>query len=277
MPSTVGSITARDGTTLLVRDWPAVEPWAEVVLVHGLGEHSGRYEHVGEYLAAAGISVHAYDQRGFGGSGGDRADIDRWSRYHDDLEDRLDAIRDRGAGRRVVTYGHSMGALVVLGYLLGDRPMPDLAVLSAPGVDSSVAAWRKALARVLGRIAPRVSMGNGIDPRDLSRDPAVVAAYRVDPANWHRATVRFGALGLAEQDRVKAALGDLRVPSLVINGADDALVPPAVSEPLARVASVTRVVHPGLVHEIHNEPEWRVVLDGVVDWLKGNVRSAAVV
>ena len=277
MSSTVGFGAARDGASLLVREWGARDPWAEVVLLHGLGEHSGRYEHVGEYLAAAGVAVHASDLRGFGGSGGERGDIDQWARYHHDLEDRLLAVRAAAEGRPVALYGHSMGALVVLGYVLEDRPMPDVAVLSAPGVDSTIAPWRKALARVVGRVAPRVSMGNGVDPTLLSRDPAIAPAYLADPANWHRVTARFGASGLAEQARVRARLGDLRVRSLVIHGEDDALVPAVVSGPLGEVASVTRLVYRGLVHEIHNEPEWRAVLDGVIGWLDRTVRSAPVV
>jgi len=103
MPSTVGHVTTRDGTDLLVRHWPADEvevggawagpPWASVLLVHGLGEHSGRYEQVGDQMAGAGLEVTSYDHRGMGGSGGRRGDIARWSRYHEDLGERLADVR----------------------------------------------------------------------------------------------------------------------------------------------------------------------------------------
>ena len=97
--STTRTQTAADGTPILVRDWAAVgEPWAHVLLVHGLAEHSGRYEHVGGWLADAGLDVTGYDLRGFGASGGRRAWADAWGRHHDDLEERLAAIRADGAG-----------------------------------------------------------------------------------------------------------------------------------------------------------------------------------
>jgi alpha-beta hydrolase superfamily lysophospholipase len=271
--STTGTVTARDGTSLLVRDWPAADPWVSMLLVHGLGEHSGRYEHVGAHLASAGIAVHSYDHRGFGGSGGERAYVDRWEQYHEDLEDRLATVRG-GAGAAgagdvpVVLYGHSMGALIALGYTLTERPKADLLVLSAPAIDSAIDPWRKAVARVLSRITPHATIANGIDGALLSRDPAVAERYISDPANWPRSTLRFGAFGLAEQARCRADLGRLHLPTLVIHGGDDALVPTAISERMAALLSVTRVVHPGLRHEMHNEPEWKEVLDGVVTWLK---------
>ena len=88
MPSTHRHVQVPDGTPLLIRSWPSTTAWAHVLLVHGFGEHSGRYEHVGERFAAAGLDVHAYDHRGTGQSGGHRGHVDRWTQLHDDLEDR---------------------------------------------------------------------------------------------------------------------------------------------------------------------------------------------
>ena len=148
MTSIVSRATTADGTDLLVRHWPvggpgAGPPWASVLLVHGLGEHSGRYEHVGGQMAAAGLDVQSFDLRGNGGSGGRRGHLDRWSQFHDDLAERLEAVRLSAAGQPVVLYGHSMGGLIVLGYLLSARPKPDLAVVTAPGLDSTLATWKK--------------------------------------------------------------------------------------------------------------------------------------
>ena len=120
MPSVVSHVTAIDGTDILVRHWRAAgaesggawagRPWASVLLVHGLGEHSGRYEHVGDQMAAAGLDVHAYDHRGNGGSGGRRGHVDRWAQQHDDLEARLRSVpgRRRGPPRRPVRPSHSV-------------------------------------------------------------------------------------------------------------------------------------------------------------------------
>ena len=264
-------VAARDGTELLVRSWlPVGESWAAVLLVHGLAEHSGRYEHVGRQLAEAGLAVEAYDQRGFGGSGGRRAHVERWSQNHDDLEDRLAAVRASAGGRPVVLFGHSLGGLLALGYILADppRPLPDLLVLSAPALDSTIPAWKRGLARVLGSVAPTMTLKNDFDGAVLSRDPAVGAAYLVDPLNQHTTTFRFGASAIAEQARVRAALGRLAIPTLVYHGEDDHLVPTDASAPLGDVPGVLRRTYPGLRHESHNEPDGPAVIADVIAWLR---------
>ena len=142
------SVRTRDGLVLRTYVWPADSPRAHLLLVHGVAEHAGRYAHVGAQLARAGITTHAFDLRGFGGSGGHRAYVDRWPRFYDDLEDRLTEVRVAAAGLPVVLYGHSMGGLIALGYALAEppRPLPDLLVLSAPAIDATVPEWKRVLA-----------------------------------------------------------------------------------------------------------------------------------
>lgn len=276
--STTTTATARDGTELLVRRWSATgPPWASILIVHGLAEHSGRYEHVGAQLAAAGLDVHAYDQRGFGASSGRRAWLDRWTRNLDDLEDRLAILRVMAKGRPLVVYGHSVGGLISLGYAVADppRPLPDVLVLSAPALDSAIPAWKKTIARVLGSIAPTLAMKNDLDGSVLSRDPSVGAAYLADPQNQHTTTMRYGALAIAEQARVRAALSRLSIPTLVYHGEDDHLVPTDASAPLATVPGVVRRTYPLLRHESHNEPEGPAVIADVIAWLRATLEPAA--
>jgi alpha-beta hydrolase superfamily lysophospholipase len=268
MPSVIGRAAAADGTELRTRHWPAKEPWASLLLVHGLGEHSGRYEHVGEHLGAAGVDTHAYDQRGQGASDGRRGHIDRWSRYHDDLGERLAAVRAGADGRPVVLYGHSMGGLVAAGYLLSDRPKPDLVVLTAPGLDSTLAGWKKALAALVARVLPTLAIPTGVDPATLSRDPAVGARVTGDDLCVKVSTTRFGSEALAEQSRVRAGARSIGVPALVLHGLDDGLVPPAASEVFEGVDGIERRTYPGLRHELHNEPEGQAILAEVVAWLR---------
>lgn len=282
MPSIEGQVVAADGTTLLTRHWPAGEveaggawagqPWASVLIVHGIGEHSGRYAHVGDQMAAAGLDVHAYDQRGNGGSGGRPGDIERWSQYHDDLGERLAHVRAVAAGSRpVAVYGHSMGGLIVAGYCLADppRPMPDLVVLSGPALDSTLASWKKVLAPRIARVAPTFAFSTGVDASTLSRDPSVGARTKADPRCVKVSTARFGAEGLREQARVRgvAAVG-FGVPTLVLHGLDDGLIPPAATEVFERAPLVERRTYPGLRHELHNEPEGPAVVDDVISWLR---------
>ena len=133
----IETLAARDGTALLTRRWPpAGEPWATLLVVHGLGEHSGRHEATAGRFAAAGIATASYDHRGSGASGGRRADVERWASFLDDIEDRLAASRQ--AGLPAAIYGHSLGGLLVADYLLDERPLPDVAILSAPALGSKV-------------------------------------------------------------------------------------------------------------------------------------------
>lgn len=275
--STTATVDARDGTSILVRRWRAAgEPWAGVLLVHGIHEHSGRYEHVGSWLAGAGLEVTGYDQRGYGASGGRRAWVERWTQNHDDLEERLIAARREAGGRPLVLYGHSLGGLLVAGYVLAEprRPLPDALVLSAPALDSSVATWKRRLAMLLDRLAPTYEVRETFDGSLLSRDPAVGERYRADPLAFHVTTGRFGAEAFREQRRVRAAVHRLDLPTLVYHGADDRLVPPSASEPLGALPGVDRRLLPGLRHEGHNEPEGAEVISAVVEWLRRTVPVA---
>lgn len=282
MASITDGATTRDGIRLLTRHWTAAAPRAGVLLVHGLGEHSGRWEHVGDQLAAAGLEAFGWDLRGFGASAGERAWIDRWSRFHDDVEDRLAAVRAALPGKPAILYGHSMGALIALGYcvqdraVLPDRPLPDLLVLSGPGIDDNAPGWKHAVAPLLGRILPRLRIANGVPPAMLSRDPARQEAARTDPLMINSSTAGFGARFFEEQARVRAAASRLSIPTLVIHGLDDPIVPPRSSEPLAALPGVTRRAYAGIRHELHNDPEGPRILADVIAWIDDRLAEVPV-
>lgn len=268
MASIIGRAVTADGVDLLTRHWPAADPWSALLIVHGLGEQSGRYEHVGERFAAAGIDTYAYDHRGNGGSGGRRGDVDRWSRYHDDLEERLAAVRAAADGRPVILYAHSMGGLIAAGYLLSERPRPDLTVLTAPGLDSTLARWKRLAAPLLAGVLPTLAVPNGVPSETLSRDPEVGRRAKADPLNVRTSTARFAAEALAEQARVRARVREIGGPTLILHGLDDRLVPPRASEVFDGAPGIERRTYPGLRHELHNEPEGPVVLDEVIAWIR---------
>ena len=276
-----GTVRTRDGLELRTYEWPAVgAPRAHLLLVHGIAEHAGRYPHVASRLANAGITTHSYDQRGFGASGGHRAYIDRWSQYHDDLEDRLADARTRSSGLPVVLYGHSMGGLIALGYVLADpqRPLPDLLVLSAPAIDAVVPRWKRTVADLLASLAPRFAIANTFPKGALTSDAAVEAAYLADPIAVHRTTARLGVALFGEQDRVQRALvrGEpLPIPTYVLHGADDPIVPEWASRSLEGRANLTRRVYPGLHHETHNEPSGAGVIDDTIRWIVAQLERIA--
>jgi len=269
----VEHVAARDGTSLLLRHWPvpAGEPWATMLLVHGLAEHSGRYEHVGTRLAEAGVDTHAYDQRGFGASGGPRASIDRWSQLHDDLEERLVALRAATPGRPLALFGHSLGGLISLGYVLDGRAWPDMLVLSAPAIGATVPLWQRVMVGTLRRVSPGLLLSNRLDTNVLSSDAAVRARYMSDPLNQHKSTVRFAHAAFAEQRRVALSLDRLSIPTLVVHGGDDRLVPTRTSAVLEGRPGVSRRVYPDTRHELHNEPVVAQEIDDIVGWVRDRV------
>ena len=275
---TEGFELTADGVALRTIRWEASQPaWATLLIVHGLGEHVGRYDHVARRMAAVGIEVQGTDLRGFGASSGPRAYVSRWSLLHDDLEARLTSIRAASPGIPLILYGHSLGGLIVLGYALSGRPrsLPDALVLTSPGLDSTIARWKQAVAPALGRIAPRLRIPNGFGAGALSRDPAVDERLAADPLSLRSSTARLGAAGFAEQARVRGLIAGgtpIPVPAYVVHGGDDPIVPVSASEPLvAGRPNVTRRVYPGFRHETHNEPEGRSVVDDTIAWLRGAV------
>ncbi len=271
MSTTLRERTAGDGISLAERRWcPADEPWARLLLVHGLAEHLGRWEPIGDFLANAGIDVAGADLRGFGASAGPRADLDRWSRFLDDLDEQLVDLRAASPPRPVVLYGHSLGSMIALGHVLSSRPTADALVLTGPAIDDDLARWKHALAPVLARIVPTLRLANGIEPEQLAAHPRPGFSYD-DPLVVKTSTTRFGRLSFAEQARLRgvlADLDDLPVPTLVVRGEDDPIVPARVLPLLGRFPSVTVRSYPGLRHEVHNEAAGDAVLADLVSWLR---------
>lgn len=270
IPSTTDTASTFDGLEQFRRRWrPVGATRAAMVLVHGIGEHSGRYEHVGAALAGAGVDVSAHDLRGFGRSGGTRGYVDS---FDDHLADVEALITDRRSlDVPVILMGHSLGGLISVSYLLSTRPQPDLAVLSAPALAAELPGWQRATAPVLGSIIPKLRIPADFDGSVLSRDPEVQRAYEEDPLRVASTTARLGRELLSAMSRANDRLDRLEVPTYVFHGSDDTLVPPSASAPLEVLPNVTRRLWPGLRHECLNEPERNEVLAEIITWLDAQI------
>jgi len=259
-------VTTRGGVTELRRRWEAEDPWASLLIVHGLAEHSGRYRNVGARLAAAGIDTHAFDLMGFGASGGTRADIAHWHTYLFQLSDNLARLPDRGLPR--VVLGHSVGGLLTIDYAMSRHRQPDLVVLNAPAVDAVVPTWKRRASPILAGLVPTLTLANPINPHQIFSDPATVAGYLADPLLERRTTVRLGAHLLNTMDRVTASVDRFTAPCLLTHGADDTLVPPATTVALGRLPNVERRLYPGARHASLQEPAGGMILDDIVVWIR---------
>ena len=261
-----------DGLSLATRRWtPSAAPEAHVLLVHGYAEHCGRYDHVAEPFVEQGAAVHAYDQRGHGRSEGRRAYVDRFEQYLADL----DAFRLHVAppeDKPVFLFGHSMGGLVTVLYVLNRRPEVRGLLLSAPAleVNPDLAPLLRRISQVLGRFAPTLPTVRS-PQGSISRDPAVIEDAMNDPLNYHgRTLARTGAELLRAGTEAQGRLHELRTPFLVLHGTADPLATPEWSRRLyERAAAEDRTLrlYDGLYHETFNEPEQDEVLRDLGTWL----------
>ncbi|HZD67570.1 MAG TPA: alpha/beta hydrolase [Actinomycetes bacterium] len=268
-------LRARDSVPLLAQTWsPDRAPTGVVCLVHGLGDHSGRYRHLCSALVGAGYAVAAFDLRGHGRSDGRRGHtlIDETM---NDIDLVLDDTRRRFGSIPCFLYGHSLGGLLVLAYALRRRPALAGVVASGPALHTALREQKaKVLAvRALGRLLPRVTLPSGLEDSLLSRDPEVVAAYRADPLVHSRASLGFAMGALATIDWTLAHADRFPLPLLILHGGADRLNYPSGSRAFADRAGgdCTLKIYQGLYHEIHNEPERQRMLDDLVHWLDDHV------
>ncbi len=253
----------------LVRVWPVDRPvWATLLLVHGIGEYSGRYEHVGAQMAEAGIAVRSFDLPGFGESAGVRAYVSSFDDYLQAVAEEL--VLSREPDTPTALLGHSLGALISYRYAFSDYEQPDALVLSAPGFDAELPALKRAAAPWIAKVAPKLAMGYGITGEQLSRDPAVGEAYFSDPLVYPKSTA---ALAVESFKAMEASKGQPApgIPTLVIHGGADTYVPARFSAPLGDQPGVTRKLYHNLRHEMFNEPEGPEVVGDVIDWLRATL------
>jgi alpha-beta hydrolase superfamily lysophospholipase len=269
-----------DGVPLHVRHWNTRGPsFGTVILVHGLGEHLGRYETLATDINAAGWHVCAYDHRGHGASGGARGRIPRDDSLLRDLSRVVDQVHEFREGN-VVLLGHSMGGAVAARFvaqgMAQDRGVPswyrrvDGLMLSSPALDLGLKAPQRALLALMGSLAPDTAVNNGLDPEWISTDPKVVAAYRKDPLVHDRVTPRLVRFMLDSGTMVREHAAVWSVPTLLMWGENDRCVAPRGSAEFAGDAPPSFVAaqsFPGFAHEIFNEPGRDRPLATMARWL----------
>jgi len=282
LPSTL--VTA-DGLTLHLQEWRAAEPArGTALIVHGLGEHIGRYAHVAAQLNAWRWNAVGYDQRGHGRSEGARGCLNHVDDLLQDLARVIDSLRTVRPGP-LVLLGHSLGGLVAARFVAGGIGTAepwfravDALVLSSPALDPGMSVGQKLLLALAGRLAPNLAVGNGLKPEWISRDAAVVQRYVADPLVHDRVAPRLGRfiVDSARVVRERAPLWTL--PTLLLYAGSDLCVAPGGSAGFAAAAPQallsTHEFRP-LYHEIFNEPEQAQVFDRLGEWLAGRGRPAA--
>ncbi len=268
------TLVAPDGHKLAIQHWPPADQTSlrgVLLLVHGLGEHVGRYQHLAQRLSDWGFAVRGYDQYGHGVSDGARGGLPSATRLLDDLTAVVDRTRaDMPSGTPLILLGHSLGGLVAARFAsLAMRPLQAL-VLSSPALDPGLNAVQKLLLAVLPKIAPDLRVGNGLDPALISHDASVVAAYRADPLVHDRISGRLARFLVEAGPPTLASASTWTVPTLLLYAGADKLVNPAGSQAFAALAPkqlVTTRCFASLYHEIFNELDAEPVFAELKSWL----------
>jgi alpha-beta hydrolase superfamily lysophospholipase len=272
MPTSTYELSAFDANTIFVRQWDVPQHRAVVVLVHGFGEHSGRYAHVAEFYNKNQISLVAFDNRGHGNSGGKRGHAANFESFLTDVETVLADVKKRYPKTPLVLHGHSMGGNIVLNYLLR-RPIEGLSAALTTGPWIQLAFEPAAAMLILGKmmrsVYPSFSQPSKLNTSDLSRDEKIVQLYINDPLVHGQISASAG-MGLNEAAAyLNVYEGSVKLPLLIMHGSADKIISPKASEAFAnRVqGDITYKKWDGFFHEIHNEPEKIEVLTYALGWL----------
>lgn len=265
-------IQANDGAKLFYRVWKSEEQKDVIIGVHGYAEHSGRYHHVGEFLAKNGYSFYMMDLRGHGKSAGIPGYVENFWQFIEDLDSFVDFVKESVQVNKVFMLGHSMGGLISIlcGLDHGDKLKSLIASGPALGTSVKISVAQRILLPIISRIKPKYRVSITINPNELTHDSTIAEEYTKDPLVFKKGTIRLlmemlRAMNFAQQNAHK-----LNVPILILHGGDDKVVPPEASEIFfnnLEIERKKRVVYSGFYHEILNEIGKEKVLEEILDWL----------
>jgi alpha-beta hydrolase superfamily lysophospholipase len=255
---------------------PVNDVRASVIIVHGLGEHSGRYDNVVNHLVPLGYALYGFDHIGHGKSGGEREFVEQFDDFRQTLTIFKNKVRTWQPGKPIFLLGHSMGGLIATEYLINHSGDFQGAVISAPAISvpDNISQMTVIAGKILSKLAPKMGI-MALDANMISRDPQVVRAYVNDPLVHHdKTTARLSAELLEAIMSVDNQIEKISVPLIIVQGSKDALANPKGSKKLHERAGSpdkTIKIYSGLYHEVFNEPEREMVLRDVADWLDAHL------
>lgn len=261
-----------EGMHLHALHWAVAQPRAVILLIHGQGEHIGRYEHLGRWFNAKDIAVVGYDQQGYGHSEGRRGHAKNLDVLLNDVGQALEETRRLYPGLPLFLYGHSMGGNIVLNFLFRRRPAVTGVIATGPWVRLAfeAPAVKIVAGKLLRHILPNLRLPNGLAVHFLSHDPDVVAAYQRDPQVHNLLSAGAGIALLEGANWLDRYAGNTPVPLLLMHGGGDKITSAAATRELAARLSgdVTHHEWADLYHEIHNEPGKEAVFAFTLAWME---------
>ncbi|MBI2479514.1 MAG: lysophospholipase [Planctomycetia bacterium] len=260
------------GVSLFAQSWtPVTEPRGTIGIVHGLGEHSGRYAQFAVQFAQAGFRVFAYDQRGHGRTAGRRGDAPSYEAMLDDVATLIANMAAGGKSLPMYLYGQSFGGNLVLNCALRGRVHLTGMIASSPLLAPThpPPRWKQHAAKILRITCPSFRFRTGVQAEGLSHDATVVAAYKTDPFVHNLVSARLAVAMLDAGEWALDHAAELTVPTLLMHGTSDPITSVAATIDFAQRAGDACVLHtfPGLYHELHWERERETVFNTVLEWL----------
>jgi len=274
IPQREFNLATNDGLALYARSWgdPRASR-ATVVLVHGLGEHCNRYEHVAQALVSEGLYVLGFDQRGHGRSPGKQGWIPSYEQPLDDIAVALECAQTDAPALPLFLYGHSLGGLEVLHYGLARKTKLQGVIATSPALMISTSTLNRIMAALMKHLAPNMIVANGLDASALSRDPQVGQAYLQDPLVHDKVSVRLGSYMMDIGRYVLDHAAEWSLPLYLAHGTADRICQFEGSAQFAARAGAMVTFHPweGLYHETHNELNKEEVIQAMLDWINAQL------
>lgn len=273
MIHSTSSFISADGLKLFCQSWQTKNALKGViVLIHGLGEYSGRYVELADLFTRHGYHVHAFDLRGHGKSEGKRGHIPSYDCVMHDIEQYFMGVQSQYESLPIFLYGHSMGGNLAINFLL--RKVPELAGVIAtspalrPGFRPPI--WKRAVGQIVRFIWPSLTLKNGLDPKALTRSPSVEHYYEKDPLVHSRLSVELGLSILESGEWAIEHAHEIHAPLYLIHGKKDRITSPDATQEFIERAEQTPIffhLYENMYHELHNEPEREMVLENIIAWL----------
>jgi len=262
---------------IYAKEWIPEKTKAVICLVHGLGEHVGRYEHVAEYFGNHGYAMIGNDHHGHGKSGGKRGHVPDYETFMEEISQLVVMATERHPDKPIFLYGHSMGGNLAMNYVLQRHPQIAGMVTTGPAIRvpkaNQPSAALMTFAKIMDKIYPSLQQPNGLDEKGVCADPAVVEKYKADPLVHDKISIRTALGLLSKGEYLDNYSGKMPIPTLLMHGEKDTLTDPDGSIEFAKRVkeNLTFRLWNGLLHEIHNEPQQNQVFEYTLNWMNSKM------
>lgn len=270
------SFKSKDNHRIYYQTWKAKKPKGVLIFVHGLNEHSGRYQNPINHFVKAGYTLYLLDQRGHGKSDGPRSFIADFNSFLEDLDQFTKLVAKKEAGLPLFMVGHSMGGQIVLNYVGKYNPPLKGFLTSSANIQMAirVSAIKKKLGLLAAKIIPSFSLLNEVDPKWISRDPEVVRAYKKDPLVSKKLTLSLASAILRNQEKLMGLASKIKLPAFLMHSGDDHICAAEGSQKFfEQLASKDKQIkiYEGFYHELFNEFGKETVFEDMEKWLNARV------